>query len=218
MTHTVVGHHCQYWFWSGSDWWWYCQHWSGGFNLLDQTWLPSELFEVSLVVFYCRLFAAVQLKHFTASIRFEVCKLSKMCILTNNLLTAVNGSFVWRRNWWHTLEPGAFSRSTCCPAAYSSVTTRGGKLANWPERHMGVEPLLHFPLFTIFTQQLPSRGHKRGILSNVSFLSGQAVKYTLTVRASLEGAEQRRFDMKGDEVAWKEILEADSGSKTISQL
>ena len=93
-------------------------------------------------------------------------------------------------------------------------------VASWltDQRHMGVEPLLHFPLFTIFTQQLPSRGHKRGILSNVSFLSGQAVKYTLTVRASLEGAEQRRFDMKGDEVAWKEILEADSGSKTISQL
>ena len=58
-----------------------------------------------------------------------------MCILTNNLLTAVNGSFVWRRNWWHTLEPGAFSRSTCCPAAYSTVTTRGGKLANWPETY-----------------------------------------------------------------------------------
>ena len=93
-------------------------------------------------------------------------------------------------------------------------------VASWltDQRHMGVEPLLHFPLFTIFTQQLPSRGHKRGILSNVSFLSGQAVKYTLTGRASLGGAEQRRFDMKGDGVAWKEIQEVDSGSKTISQL
>ena len=43
-----------------------------------------------------------------------------------------------------------------------------GGVASWltDQRHMGVEPLLHFPLFTIFTQQLPSRGHKRGILSN----------------------------------------------------
>ena len=93
-------------------------------------------------------------------------------------------------------------------------------VASWltDQRHMGVEPLLHFPLFTIFTQQLPSRGHKRGILSNVSFLSGQAVKYTLTGRASLEEAGQRRFDMKGDGGAWKEIQEVDSGSKTICQL
>ena len=55
-------------------------------------------------------------------------------------------------------------------------------------------------------------------MPRVSFLSGQAVKYTLTGRASLEGAEQRRFDMKGDGVAWKEIQEVDSGSKTICQL
>ena len=81
-----------------------------------------------------------------------------MCPLKNNRLTTANRSFVWRRNWWHTLKPRAFGRSTCCPAAYSSVTTRGGGVASWLTDQRDIWEWSHFCIFR-FLPSSPNNSH-----------------------------------------------------------